>query len=87
MARNKVETLEERYRDDPVLLEFYQKRLLIPGWAGVLDDCEREYLRRINPPWYANIVRATRNTRFTKKGGSGYRVQPRLTGFEEGGEG
>ena len=87
MARNKVETLEERYREDPVLLEFYQKKLLIPGWAGVLDDCEREYLRRINPPWYANIVKATRNTRFKPKEGSALRLQPPLVGFEKEVEG
>ena len=30
-------SLEERYADDPELLEFYRKNLLEPGWAGELD--------------------------------------------------
>ncbi len=77
----RVETLEERYRDDPVLLEFYKKRLLIKGWAQQLDDCEREYLRRRKPPWYANIVKATTRTRFKENVGSVLRVQPRIPGF------
>ena len=76
-----TETLEERYRDDPVALELYKKKLLIPGWAGQLDDCEQEYLRRMNPPWYANIRKATTRTRFKQKEGSGLRVQGRLEGF------
>lgn len=38
-------TLEERYRDDPGLLEFYIRKLLIPGWPGELDDVELAYIK------------------------------------------
>lgn len=63
MTRSKVETLEERYRDDPVLLELYKEKLLIRGWAGVLKDYEREYIARMNPPWYATQVEKARKMR------------------------
>lgn len=39
-------TLEARYRDDPALLRFYKKKLLLAGWAGQMDAVEREYVRR-----------------------------------------
>ena len=45
-------TLEEYYKDDSVLLAFYQKKLLIRGWQPRMNDMEREYVRRMNPPWY-----------------------------------
>ncbi len=76
-----TEILEERYQDDPVLLEFYKERLLIKGWAEQLDDCEREYLRRMNPPWYAQRVKVGMETRLKEKGGVVRRVQGRLEGF------
>ena len=38
-------TLEERYANDPWLLEFYKEELLEPGWAGELDDVELEYIK------------------------------------------
>lgn len=38
-------TLEERYANDPYLLEFYRENLLEPGWAGELDDVELEYIK------------------------------------------
>lgn len=38
-------TLEERYRDDLVLLELYKRELLIPGWAGELDNVEFAYVK------------------------------------------
>ncbi len=42
--------LKEQYRDDPDLLNFYEERLLIPGWGGELiaDDvrCIRYKLRQ-----------------------------------------
>ena len=40
------ETLEERYAGDPALLALYKKKLPKPGWAGVRDACEKEYIRR-----------------------------------------
>ena len=40
------ETLEERYAGDPELLALYKKKLPKPGWAGVRDACEKEYIRR-----------------------------------------
>lgn len=36
--------LEKEYKDDPVLLNFYQKRLLIPLWVGEVTDAEAEYI-------------------------------------------
>ena len=38
-------TLEERYANDPWLLELYKEKLLEPGWAGELDDVELEYIK------------------------------------------
>ena len=38
-------TLEERYKDDPWLLELYKEGLLEPGWAGELDDVELAYIK------------------------------------------
>lgn len=81
MGKKPFETLEERYRDDPVLLEFYKKRLLIKGSAGVLDECEQEYLRRMKPPWYASQVEKARKIREKPNNGSLGGVQPRLVGF------
>lgn len=37
--------LEERYAKDPDLLQFYKKKLLIPGWAGELDHVELDYIK------------------------------------------
>ena len=34
----------ERYRDDPEVLALYTKKLLKPGWAGVKDDVERQFV-------------------------------------------
>ncbi len=41
-----METLEERYKDDPKLLDLYKRKLLKPGWAGKKDPVEKEYVRR-----------------------------------------
>lgn len=38
-------TLEELYKDDPELLEFYRANLLEPGWAGELKDYELVYIK------------------------------------------
>jgi len=37
--------MRERYAKDPVLLDFYRRRLLEPGWPGELDDVELGYLK------------------------------------------
>jgi hypothetical protein len=44
VKRNEV-SLEERYAKDPELLAFYQKKLLIPGWAGELSPDEFAYIK------------------------------------------
>jgi len=75
------ETLEERYRDDEVLLRFYAKRLLIRGWAGRMDACEQEYLRRKNPSWYAAQKARGIKTQFRKKSGPDGPLQAPLTGL------
>lgn len=38
-------TLEERYANDPVMLEFYKENLIEPGWAGELDGVELDYVK------------------------------------------
>ena len=38
-------TLDERYKDDPGLLEFYTTNLLEPEWAGELTPYEVTYIR------------------------------------------
>ena len=38
-------TLEERYANDPWLLEYYRKNLLELGWAGDLDDVELKHVK------------------------------------------
>mgnify|MGYP001078324372 CR=1 FL=1 len=38
-------SLKERYAIDPDLLQFYEKKLLIPGWAGELDRIELDYIK------------------------------------------
>lgn len=45
-CRTDHETLEERYADDPELLEFHRRKLPRRGWAGKLDCTEREHVRR-----------------------------------------
>jgi len=37
--------LEERYARDSDLLQFYKKKLLIPGWGGELDPVELDYIK------------------------------------------
>ena len=37
--------LEERYANDPWLLEFYKENLLEPGWAGELSPNEFAYVK------------------------------------------
>jgi hypothetical protein len=38
-------TLEERYANNPWLLELYKEKLLEPGWPGELDAVEFEYIK------------------------------------------
>ena len=47
--------LAERYRNDPKLLDFYRKRLLVRGWAGRPDDVERAYILAHAPWAQANV--------------------------------
>lgn len=47
MKKKGFETLEERYKNDPELLEFYKKHLPERGWAGARDDTEKEYIARV----------------------------------------
>jgi hypothetical protein len=41
-----MKSLDEEYASDPVLLRIYKKNLLIPGWAGEVDDIEAAYIAR-----------------------------------------
>lgn len=45
MVRISKMTLEERYKGEPGLLSFYQRKLLEPGWAGELDSVELAYIK------------------------------------------
>ena len=38
-------SLQERYANNPQLLAFYEKKLLIPGWAGELHPDELAYIK------------------------------------------
>jgi len=40
-----MKTLEERYKDNLELLEYYKRKLLEPGWAGAIDQAELQYIR------------------------------------------
>jgi len=45
-------SLQERYANAPELLEFYQRKLLEPGWAGELKPYELAYIKsqlRLSP--------------------------------------
>jgi hypothetical protein len=55
--------LSERYRNDPQLLGFYRKKLLIRGWAGDTDPVEKAYILA-HAPWARQITKANARTRF-----------------------
>jgi len=38
-------SLQERYANNPQLLAFYEKKLLVPGWAGELSPDEFAYIK------------------------------------------
>lgn len=38
-------TLSELYKDDPVLLDLYRRKLPLRGWAGAKMKEEREYVK------------------------------------------
>ena len=40
-----MQTLEEKYKDDPELLAFHKERLFEPGWAGELSPEELTYIK------------------------------------------
>lgn len=64
-----METLETRYRDDPVLLEFYKKKLLEPGWAYMIDDIEAAYIAQelSKSPKLRGFWRVRKFARYRKK--------------------
>ena len=35
----------ESYKNDPVLLDHYERNLLVPGWAGELAPDEFDYIK------------------------------------------
>jgi hypothetical protein len=43
--------LRQEYKNDPGLLAFYAKKLLVRGWAKQLSDTERLYLSS-HAEWY-----------------------------------
>jgi len=40
-----ITSFEEKYANDPQLLDFYKRKLLEPGWAGELSPDELAYLK------------------------------------------
>jgi len=70
-----METLEERYRDDPELLEWYKRKLLEPGWAGDLDGAEYRYVRKC----LEEDEGLRRKWGISKKAGRGTKVKNPLT--------
>lgn len=38
-------SFEEKYANDPQLLDFYKQKLLEPGWAGELSPDEFKYVK------------------------------------------
>ncbi|MFC1956731.1 hypothetical protein ACFLVY_00320 [Chloroflexota bacterium] len=41
-----METLKERYKNDPFLLAFHKKKLLEPDWPGQVDNVEADYIAK-----------------------------------------
>ena len=58
-CRKDHQVLEEKYRGDTRLLEFYKRRLPKQGWGGVLDCTEKEYVLRVTP-WRRERAQAAR---------------------------
>lgn len=46
-SSSKMKTLEEVYKNDPELLEFYKENLLEPGWPGELAPYELVYIKSV----------------------------------------
>jgi hypothetical protein len=72
--------LAGRYKKDPVLLAFYQRRLLQRGWAGNVDDTERAYMMS-HAGWYRESVERGQATAAKtgwgkRKAGTGEASQP-----------
>jgi hypothetical protein len=55
------EGLAARYGSDPDLLAFYQRQLLLRGWAGSIDDVEAAYMTA-HAPWYRAAVERGRRS-------------------------
>ncbi len=45
MRNGDIQTLRERYKDEPELLAFYQKKLIEPGWSGPIDNVELAFIK------------------------------------------
>ena len=67
------EGLATRYADDPALLTFYQRQLLVRNWAGSIDDVEAAYMTA-HAPWYRSAVE--RGRREAAERGWGNRLPP-----------
>ncbi len=50
------QALAAQYQGDPKLLAFYQRRLLIRGWAGSADPLEKAYILA-HAPWAQSAAR------------------------------
>ena len=44
-SSKKMKNIEEVYKNDPELLEFYKTNLLVPGWPGELDPNELAHIK------------------------------------------
>ena len=62
-------TLEEQYQHDLQLLGFYKKRLLVPGWAGEINDAEAGYIagELTRRPGLRRVWQVARFARYRKK--------------------
>ena len=78
----RMETLEERYAGDPVLLRLYEKKLPKPGWAGMKDEVEQ----RFSAATRKRQGRGSRGRPFERKHPAPSQGTARLNGDQEGAE-
>ena len=69
LTRPGRETLETRYKDDPELLAFYRKGLLVPGWVYMIDDVEADYIAEelSKSPMLRRLWQVRKFARYRKK--------------------
>lgn len=67
-------SLEQTYAEDKELLDFYKNNLIIPGWAGEVNDDEAEYIskmfiadRSIKRSWRKALRQSSYPKRFRSK--------------------